>query len=62
MQRLRQCRTIAVQDGLAPLEERDLQVERLQDLDERFFQTRDLEPVLDASNEADGVDLGSDVL
>lgn len=54
--------TIAVQDRLAPLHERDLQVEVLQDLDERHLEPRNLEPVLDAADEADGVDLGADVL
>jgi hypothetical protein len=34
----------------------------LQDLDQRSFQTWNLKTVFDATNEADGVDLGTDVL
>lgn len=37
-------------------------MEILQDFDERLFQPGDLETVLDAADEANGVDLRTDVL
>jgi hypothetical protein len=79
MQRESELTTVAVQDRLASLHQRDLprtsagiqctrrkrthlQVEVLQDLDERDFETWDLESVLDATNQSDRIDLCSDVL
>ena len=41
---------------------RHLEVEVLQDLDQRELEPGDLEPVLDAADEADRVNLGTDVL
>lgn len=58
----REVRAVAVEDGLAALEERDLQVEVVQDLDERFLEPGNLEAVLDTPNETDGVDFWADVL
>lgn len=55
-------RAVAVQDRLAALEQRDLEIEVVQDLDERALQARYLEPVLDAADEPDGVNLRADVL
>jgi hypothetical protein len=54
--------TVSVQDDLAAIEERHLQVEIVQNLEERWLQPRDLEPVLDTPNKSYGVDLWSDVL
>lgn len=62
MQLVHEVRTIAVHDRLAAFEEGDLQVEVVQDLDERAFEAGDLEPVLDAADEPDRVDLRPDVL
>ena len=53
---------VAVEDRLAALEEGHLEVEVVQDLDERALEAGDLEPVLDAPYEPDGVDLRPDVL
>lgn len=51
-----------MQYRLASLQQRYLQVEVLQDLDQRGFETRYFETVLDASNETNGIDLRADVL
>ena len=62
VQRLREVRAVAVQDRLAPLEQRDLQVVVVQDLDERSLESRDLQPILYPSDNANRVDLCTDVL
>ena len=62
VQFVHQIRTVAVQDGLATFEKRDLQIEVVQDLDERALETWDFHPILDATDEADGVNLRPNVL
>lgn len=57
----REVGTVAVHDSLASLQQRYLEMEILEDLDERFLEPRNLEPILDTTDQANGVDLRTDV-
>ena len=53
---------VAGEDGLAALEQRDLEVEIVQNFDERALEAGDLESVLDTPYQTDWVDLCTDIL
>jgi hypothetical protein len=53
---------IPVQYPSRTLKQRDLQIRRLQDFDDRRFQTRYFQAILDPAYEAERVDIGTDVL
>jgi hypothetical protein len=61
MERQGEVRRVAMKDGLTALQERHLQVKVLQDFDERAFQSRDFQAILDATNDSNRVDFGADV-
>lgn len=61
IQRPCEFRTVTVEDSLATLQERHLQVEVMEDLDQRAAESRDLEAILDAPDESYRIDLGTDV-
>ena len=54
--------TVAGEDGLTTFEQRDLEVEIVQDFDERSLEAGNLESVLDTPDQTDWVDLCTDVL
>jgi hypothetical protein len=53
---------VAVHDCLASLQQRNLQVEILQDLDECVFKTRNFEAIFYTANETDGTDFNANIL
>lgn len=58
---LGQIGTVPVQNRLAPFQEGYLQLEIVQDLDKRFFQSRDFQAVLDPTDKTYRVDFCTDV-
>lgn len=62
MQLEHEVRAVSVQDRLAALEQRDLEIEVVQDLDERTLQAWNFQPILDAADETDGVYLRTNIL
>ena len=62
IQRPCELRAVTVKDSLAALQEGYLQIEVVENLDQRTAEPRDLEAVLDASDESNRIDLGSNVL
>ena len=57
----RKIRAIAIQDRLTPFQQGYLQMEILQDLDDRLFQPRNLQPIPDPPNQTNRADLHTDV-
>ena len=62
IQLLRQHRAVTVQYSLAPLQQRNLEVESLQDLDESFLKPGDFEPILDSADESYRINLCANIL
>lgn len=59
---IHQVYTIIIQDSLTAFQERSLQVEIMQNLDQRSLETWDLKSIFDSTDESYGIYLSSDVL
>jgi hypothetical protein len=62
MQSFRQISAVAVQDSLATFQQRYLEIEVLQYLNQRRLQSRYLQTVLDTADEANGVNFSPNIL
>lgn len=62
MQMPRKVSRITIQDHLTALQQRHLQVEVVQDLDEGSFEPGNLESVFDSANESNRIDLCANIL